>query len=202
MHLATTPTGTCHPNGATLSLFSRANTLSTVLDAALAIERVPLALMRPEERPGIYVLFARHETPALRRYGNEIVAGTFPIYIGSAQMLPNRLNRHRKTLVSARGLDVDDFYVGVVYTDSLAMALAVEEILIKELRPPWNERTMSGFGSAPPGAGRLAQKVSGFDCLHRRDWANKPTSQELASARKSLRTYRASGYARALWSAL
>jgi len=202
MQLTETRTGTCHPKGATLSLFSTAHTTATVLDTALAIERAPLALMRPAEKPGVYVLFARHETPALRRYGSAITEGTFPIYVGSAQMLPNRLNRHRKTLVSARGLDVDDFYVGVVYTDSLAMALAVEEILIKELRPPWNERPMSGFGSAPQGAGRLAQKVSGFDCLHRRDWASAPSTAEQSHARKALRTYCASGYARALWSTL
>lgn len=185
----------------TLSLYSTAEATAAALRAALASPRVPLATARPDERPGVYVLFARRTTPALRRYGPVITDGAFPLYIGSAQLLPRRLNRHRQTVASARGLKVDDLAVLFIYTDSLAAALAIEALLIREIRPPWNERSLSGFGSAPQ-TGERRPRASGFDCLHPRSWARPASRDEVATARAALRLYLASGYVRALWPAL
>jgi len=191
---------TFHPTAAPLRLGDFRAMNDAVLRSALDIERAPLSEMRPEDKPGVYVLFVNKETPSLRRYGSVITSGSFPIYVGSAKMLPDRLSAHRKTIVSAKGLNVSDFSVGVIYTDSHAMALAVEAILIKELRLAWNERPLSGFGSKEPGAERIAaQRSSGFDCLHQRTWAKTPSATEVATARRALKTYLASGYVRPLW---
>jgi hypothetical protein len=144
---------TCHPTTPTLSLFTAMNN-DTILRAALSAERAPLGLMRPPESAGAYILFAGAPTTALRRHGPEITSGTFPIYVGSARLLPSRLNRHRQTIASATGLKVQDFWIATIPTDTLASALGIEQELITEIRPPWNERSMSGFGSAPQGENR------------------------------------------------
>ena len=180
-------------------LYPQALADEAVRSAALMAARSPLADVRPDERPGVYILFVNQPAKPLERYGAEITAGTFPIYVGSAQLLPKRLNRHRQTIASASGLEVGSFSVSMIYTDSLASALAVEQTLIKLIRPPWNERAMSGFGSAPQGERRLVQRPSGFDCLHRRNWAPTPSAKERATARAALKLYLESGYVRPLW---
>ena len=185
-----------------LHLYPQSLIHGLVLSTALASPRSPLTTIRPEERPGVYILFARAGAKSLAQYGTDICSATFPIYVGSAQLLPARLSRHRKTIASASGLSVHDFFASVIYTDSLAAALAVEQTLIKEIRPPWNERALSGFGSAPRGATRAAECVSGFDCLHRRNWAAAPSAKERATARAALRLFLRSGYVRPLWQAL
>ena len=87
----------------------------------------------------------------------------------------------------------------MIYTDTLAMAGAAEEMLIEAIRPPWNEKALSGFGSRDPGSTRCEQRPSGFDCLHQRDWVQAPTTDEKAAAKKALKAYLSSGYVRAIW---
>jgi hypothetical protein len=169
------------------------------LDAILQIERVPLADIRPLQKPGVYVLFFTKATRSLSKYGELLSSGQFPVYIGKAKLLPDRLSRHRRAIVAAKGLAIGDFTVGVIYTDTLAMAGAAEEMLIEAIRPPWNEKALSGFGSRDPGSTRSDQRPSGFDCLHQRDWVQAPTTDEKAAANKALKVYLASGYVRSIF---
>ena len=182
-----------------LSLYSQESAIPMVMKTIISSPRLPLADIRPDERPGVYVLFARTPSATLSRYGDTIASGRFPIYVGSAQMLPKRISRHRQTIASASGLSVSDFAACVVYTDSLAAALAVEQILITTIRPPWNERSMSGFGSDPK---QVAHRTSGFDCLHHRPWATVPSAKQRSNTRAALRPYLQSGYVRNLWPTL
>ena len=154
----------------------------SALNAARQIERVPLSDIRPQQKPGVYVLFFSKRTRSLSKYGGILGSGQFPVYIGKAKLLPDRLSRHRRAIVAAKGLAIEDFTVGVIYTDTLAMAGAAEEMLIEAIRPPWNEKALSGFGSRDPGSTRCEQRPSGFDCLHQRDWVQAPTTDEKASS--------------------
>lgn len=174
----------------------------SVLAAAKGITRVSLADIRPHQSPGCYVIFAKGSTRSLNKYGETLCSGQFPIYIGKAKLLPDRLSRHRRAIVAAKGLEVGDFSVGVIYTETEAMAGAVEAMLIEAIRPPWNERALSGFGSRDPGATRSDQRPSGFDCLHQRDWVQVPTVDEKAAANRALKVYLASGYVRPIWPGL
>lgn len=186
------------PTTTVVNLFE-GNTQAAILSSVLAAERVRFPELRATDRPGTYVIGAVRSTRALRQYKDLVTSGQFPLYVGSARSLSERLDRHRITIASATGLAISDFWITYLETDSLASALGTEAELIAEIRPPWNQRSMSGFGSRHPGKNRMDQRPTGFDVLHRRDWANSASEDEEKAVRRSLRLYLESGFVRPLW---
>lgn len=154
-------------------------------------QRRPLRGGGCPDSPGGYLLFL---SPApwgaadpLRMYGPLLLRGEQPIYAGSAVNLAERERRHLKTLGGAADFDLPRLRILPLVTTSVAAALYVEAVLTAVLRPVFNEPNLSGLGSRCQGALRVrGQRVSAFDCLHRRPWAASPPLGAVVAARLAL----------------
>lgn len=150
----------------------------------------PLMEISPFNGAGIYALYyAGHFEPYSRvAESNRLNPGSQAIYIGKAESdrtrkatptvsaeevgdkLFRRLNDHRKSILAAENLNIDDFQARYLVVSPTWVPLA-EMIALREHSPLWN-RTIDGFGNHNPGAGRRNSRRSSWDTLHPgRPWA-------------------------------
>jgi hypothetical protein len=111
--------------------------------------------------PGTYLL-RYHGRLSLYRPVSETV---FPVYVGSARCVRERLHAHRRSLNSTVGLSPDDFSAIVLRAPSHPFAVYAEALLIDAWRPAWNI-TAKGFGSAGQGRARALQRQPDWVVLH------------------------------------
>lgn len=109
-----------------------------------------------------------------------------PIYVGKAvpsgtrkgkissivtTALHKRLNEHKKSILEAENLNIDDFYFRALVVDDIWIPLG-ESLLISKFSPIWNN-LVDGFGNHNPGQGRVAGLRPRWDVLHPgRSWAD------------------------------
>jgi hypothetical protein len=120
---------------------------------------------RCPEGPGVYALLYRGELGCYRRLRRRpgsasiVIGGGYPLYVGSAsRSLKARTQEHARKLATATDLCPEDFGVITLATGTAASAIYAEAILLEEILPVWNSRSISGFGRKAPGRVR-AQAV-------------------------------------------
>ena len=152
----------------------------------LKFEQQPLFPLAEDIRifgPGIYCLVYTGDFDAYA----EIADGNKPIYAGKAvppgsrrgddgdtsfPALRNRIREHRRSIVAAGNLDVNDFRYRSLAIVPAWINLA-ERFLIQHYRPVWNS-CLDGFGDHDPGSGRYSGESSWWDTLHPgRAWAER-----------------------------
>lgn len=135
-----------------------------LLDAALHVRRTCLTDSRDEPRdPGVYMVFYSGRLSWYREVGD----GHYPVYVGSAQDLGERLRRHQRNSRPVRNLHAgSDLWVSSIPLESHAGAVYAEELLIKQLNPVWNQRMAAGFGSRFQGRSRTGQRPPPWSLLH------------------------------------
>lgn len=135
----------------------------TVLDEALYRPRVCLPdVVNVTRSAGIYLLFYATDepVPCLR----PVADGTYPVYVGSATNLRDRLGRHRRYCQPVPRLSGGaDLHALYVETPSHGSSLYCEA-LVDRLRPVFNH-VLTGFGSKPQGAKRTTQRMNAFSVL-------------------------------------
>lgn len=152
----------------------------------------PLPPPKPFSGAGVYALYYIGENPLYSRY-RELNRSSydFPIYVGKAvpegwrqsrvsdsksnraSVLYRRLAEHSKSISSAEGLYLKDFFCRFVLFEQEGsdMIGSIEAALIKQNQPLWNS-CLDGFGNHDPGKGRYEQAPSDWDLVHPgRVWA-------------------------------
>ncbi len=135
-----------------------------VLDEALHTPRLqlPTADLRPG-CPGVYFTFLSGGPAPYAR----VADGRWPVCVGSARDLRERVGRHRINCRSIRNLERGDLvWICPVETSSEAAARYVEALSISLLRPLWNQAFMAGFGSKDQGSRRRTQAPPPFALVH------------------------------------
>lgn len=172
------------------------------LDVAVHTAACRLDLARPPDEPGIYLLHhsaqVAADAPTWRRAYAAL--NSWPIYIGSAASLKERLCRHNRNLMRTTGLAPTDFSVTLVPTHSRGAATHGESMLQELLDPLWCQPWMAGFGSKDVGSKRHDQTVSAWATLHPR--AGTGTGRPTVSAETlicQIRQYLADHSSRPVW---
>ncbi len=133
------------------------------LDEALFQHRYPLTDHRAPREAGTYLVF--YDGP-LRIYA-PVAGAVFPVYVGAAYELAERVARHRRNTRAIESLaGGGDLYVLTVPTGDFAGAIYAEELLRRLLLPVWNEPFLGGFGSRAQGATRTRQSPPPWSLLH------------------------------------
>lgn len=157
------------------------NLADSIARALLSNSVVPVVGLPRFEGVGIYALYYTGPFPAYARMTAANSGGVFgyPIYTGKATTdstrigqksnatktaLWTRINKHRDSISQANNLDVQDFHVRFLVTESLWVPLG-EALMINRFQPVWNS-LVYGFGSNAPGAGRKDGRRSRWDTLH------------------------------------
>jgi hypothetical protein len=110
--------------------------------------------------------------------------GAFSTSVTDTPALNKRLKDHRKSIESARNLDIDHFSCRFLVVQDLWIPLG-EQLLIAHFAPIWN-RILDGFGNHNTGSGRHEGLRPRWDVLHPgRAWADKlknrhETTEEIA----------------------
>lgn len=110
--------------------------------------------------------------------------GAFSTSVTDTPALNKRLKDHRKSIESARNLDIEDFSCRFLVVQDLWIPLG-EQLLIAHFAPIWN-RIVDGFGNHNTGSGRHEGLRPRWDVLHPgRTWADKlknrhETTEEIA----------------------
>jgi hypothetical protein len=133
----------------------------TMLEEIAEARRAPLTELCSETGPGVYLLFYTGAHRAYRRLSD----GHWPVYVGCAAGLRERLCRHKANL-DRFDLEVGDVWAAVVPTPSRGTAIHAEEVAMVEGRFIWNEIWFPGFGSRAQGANRVGQTPNPFSVLH------------------------------------
>ena len=129
---------------------------------------------KAETDPGFYVILysGEHElykTASVARGRNPTLrSGGTPLYSGSARDLKSRLRAHKKSVDSAKDLDLNDFFYAAVTIPSHNLARNLEHMITDELKPVWNNpHPRKGFGANHQGKHRKGQKRrSHWDTAH------------------------------------
>ncbi|MDP2792574.1 MAG: Eco29kI family restriction endonuclease [Sulfurisoma sp.] len=168
----------------------KANLGSSVADALLARQAVPLAELSEFRGAGVYALYYTGGFKPYRPLAKLNVGSAHraPIYVGKAvpagsrkggvlEMKPgralfNRLSEHAESIRAATNLEIDDFACRFLVVDDIWIPLG-ESLLIARFAPLWNS-LIDGFGNHDPGSGRHAGMRPRWDVLHPgRVWAMK-----------------------------
>lgn len=145
------------------ALFDESDDALRILDAVIQLPRQPLLESRVTTQAGIYLLFYDGPLAVYTR----IADGSYPVYVGAAVNLAERLTRHRRNLRRVDNLDGGDhLHVLTMATESCAGALYAESLIGHLLAPVWNQPFLSGFGSRAQGANRTGQAPPPWDVLH------------------------------------
>lgn len=168
----------------------KANLGSSVADALLAREPVPLDELAEFRGAGVYAIYysgkfkAYAALSALNRSGQ----ASRPIYVGKAvpsgsrkggaldakpgRVLYKRLIEHAESIRATKNLSIKDFQCRFLVVDDIWIPLG-ESLLIARYSPVWNS-LVDGFGNHDPGSGRHAGIRPRWDVLHPgRPWAEK-----------------------------
>ena len=137
--------------------------LVELLEVVEWLQPQPLATSVPPSSAGIYVLTFRKSK--LRCYSKAVSTG-WPVYVGSAMDLRQRVSDHRVKLGRIRNIDLASVTVSTVTAPSLASAVYAERLLIDTYKSAWNAPWMAGFGSRKLGANRSGQMRSPFARFH------------------------------------
>lgn len=162
---------------------------------------------------GIYAIYYKGNFP-LYRPVSLLNAENFcqPIYVGKAipqgarkgnivsdslsgKDLYERLHDHKRSIVAAKNLDINDFFCRFLIVDDIWIPLG-ESVLIQQTKPLWNN-VVDGFGNHAPGSGRGNQQKSPWDMLHPgRSWAEKlQQGKDLDEIKESVKQFfRIQGY--------
>ncbi len=149
----------------TTDLWDELDIETSVLDEARHRPRHPLiAGSAPHDRaPGIYLLFY---VGSLRTY-RQVSDGSYPVYIGAATNLAERITRHRRSTQPVRNLRSGrDLTVISVPLESHPAALYLEGLIHRRLQPCWNQPWLAGFGSRFQGNSRTRQIEPAWSVLH------------------------------------
>lgn len=145
------------------SFLDEPDTQLRFLDAALHRPRIPLEEVGAPRHPGAYLAFYVGDLPCYA----PISRGEYPIYVGSAAELCDRMRRHRHNTARVANLHGGrDLWVVLLPTPSDAGALFAEALLRRILRPAWNEPALRGFGSRSQGQTRYRQAPPPWAVLH------------------------------------
>ena len=179
----------------------------SVSSAILSQPVIPLQCLNEFVGAGIYVIYYKGDYPLYAKIAetnkSEFI---WPIYAGKAvpqgarkgnvvldslsgKDLFKRLNDHRKSILSAKNLDINDFYCRYLIVDDIWIPLG-ESVLIQQTKPLWNN-VVDGFGNHDPGSGRGKQLRSPWDMLHPgREWAEKlPEGKTVAEIEKAVEAF-------------
>jgi predicted GIY-YIG superfamily endonuclease len=137
---------------------------ATMLDSAVRLPRRRLSTATSTSRgPGIYFIFYAGSVPCY----NALADGSYPIYIGAARDLAERLGRHRSNTAPVASLAGGaDLLVAEAPLGSDPAALYLEALFISRLRPCWNEPWLGGFGSRYQGRSRASQVPPPWSVVH------------------------------------
>lgn len=137
----------------------------SVLDEARHRPRHQLAAGgAPHDRaPGIYLIFYTGQLRSYRAVGH----GDYPVYIGAAANLAERIARHRRSTEPVRNLRRGhDLSIISIPLTSHPAALYLEGLIGQRLRPCWNQPWLAGFGSRFQGNCRTQQIEPPWSILH------------------------------------
>lgn len=154
---------------------------------------IPLADVPRFSGAGVYVVYYSGKFDAYARMaewnsgGDQLIV---PIYVGKAvpiggrkgnidpevsakgNALFSRLDEHRKSILQAKNLEIEDFWCRFLVVDDIWIPLG-ESLLIQRFRPIWNS-VIDGFGNHDPGSKRHAGARPAWDTIHPgRPWAEK-----------------------------
>ncbi|WP_315550934.1 Eco29kI family restriction endonuclease [Rothia mucilaginosa] len=159
--------------------------INTVLMAFEQEKVRGMSSMEPFYGAGIYAIYYTGSYPAYSLMAEQNIEnpGSFPIYIGKAEVansrkggldisadysltrkLYERLSMHKETIQSAENLDICDFQFKVLALTPIWIPFA-ENILIARKRPVWND-ILEGFGNKNPGIKRRSGKRPKWDTVH------------------------------------
>lgn len=166
------------------------NLASSIDYALINLDPEPLGDLSEFSGAGIYALYYVGDFSAYKQLASvnsdHLIA---PIYVGKAEAsgkrkggfleessagnsLYKRLNDHAKSIISAKNLDISDFYCRHLVMDETWIALG-ESMLISKYAPVWNA-CVDGFGNHDPGKGRVRGKRPKWDTVHPgRPWAER-----------------------------
>lgn len=164
---------------------------SSIVQQLLRNPPIPLSSIQKFYGAGLYAIYYAGGFPAYEviREKNINDKWSLPIYVGRAvspgsrrglivgegaksTALYNRIREHAKSIIAAKNLDIDDFYVRWLVVEDIWIPLG-ETALIRATQPVWNA-VLDGFGNHDPGKGRRKGAVSPWDTVHRgRKWAEK-----------------------------
>jgi hypothetical protein len=153
--------------------------------AMIAQPREPLASVERFYGSGVYALYYKGD---FANYA-AIRGSETPIYVGKAdpatsqartpmeqaERLAGRLKDHRRNVIKAENLAIEDFECRFLVVQS-GWQEAAESYLINLFKPIWNDETgiCYGFGKHGDDPGTRANKRSPWDTLHPgRDWAHR-----------------------------
>jgi hypothetical protein len=139
--------------------------------------------------PGVYALLYRGEIECYKRLRRRpgpasiVMGGGYPLYVGSAsRSLRARTRDHARKLATATDLSPDDFGLIELTTGTAASALYAEAILLEELSPIWNMRSIcSGFGRKSPGTVRSQAAPPPWSRFHQDESSCADFKSELAA---------------------
>jgi len=166
-------TATIHPFP-TKRMLDEEHDQCRVLDTAINASPVALTAVNIICQPGAYALLYGGDVECLSRArrpegrhatGSIAVGGGFPVYVGSAKRLAERLRRHVRNLVAVVDLDVEDFVAVLLPTRTFAGGRYAEELLIDGFGVPVLNGAVKGFGSRHQGRQRVSQRISEFNVL-------------------------------------
>lgn len=156
-----------------------------IVDTLLVQERHDLRVVPKFYGSGVYALYYSGSFDVYQ----PIARSDHPIYVGKADpkahgaitpiqqgtRLWDRLNDHRKSVIAAENLDLDDFDCRYLVVKSAWQGTA-ERYLIERFKPIWNNETgiCYGFGKHGDDPATRANTRSPWDTLHPgRKWAMK-----------------------------
>lgn len=171
---------------------------------------IPLSELDRFDGAGIYALYYTGDYPAyqLLTECNLRMPGSWAIYIGKAEAenarkgdpaqahlavgpkLYNRIMNHKKSIVAASNLRVEDFQVRALAVAPTWIPLA-EVVAIRIHNPVWNVM-IDGLGNHDPGSGRYKGMRPRWDTLHPgRSWAEKlrPRNESAEEIMQDARSY-------------
>ena len=162
----------------------------SIANAIFEQEIIPLNALSPFDGAGIYAIYYKGDLEIYKEISDKNkIEFSQPIYAGKAvhegtrkggiangiqtgRYLYNRIAQHKKSIESAKNLNINHFYFRYLVVDDIRIPLG-ESLLIEKTKPLWNV-VIDGFGNHDPGKGRYNQQISTWDTLHPgRTWAYK-----------------------------
>lgn len=168
----------------------KTNLGSSVADALLAREPIPLDELAEFHGAGVYAIYYSGKFKAYAALSalSRASQASRPIYVGKAvpsgsrkgssldakpgRVLYKRLIEHAESIRATKNLSIKDFQCRFLVVDDIWIPLG-ESLLIARFSPVWNS-LVDGFGNHDPGSGRHAGLRPRWDVLHPgRPWAEK-----------------------------